>query len=285
MLATPEVEEGPDDQGLAPLFKWAGGKRFLVPYLRKYVPETFGRYYEPFFGSGALFFGLRPQAGVLSDKNAELMAAYKQLRDNPHGLIQHLRRMKNDEDEYYRIRASRPTSSVGQAARFLYLANFAFNGIYRVNLNGEFNVPYGHNDDHPPRKVFSAERLYAISDALQGCRLLSLDFEGALAGAQPGDFVYLDPPYTVAHGQNGFVKYNAKIFSWEDQVRLAKVATEIGERGCHVVISNAYHATIRELYAHFDRHRVRRHSIMSADVSYRRRISEYVLTSPQKASA
>jgi len=260
------------------LFKWAGGKRFLVPELSKHVPDSYNRYFEPFFGSGALFFALKPTAAVLSDKNIELMEAYAQIRDNPDGVIRHLKRMKNQESEYYRVRASRPTSESGKAARFLYLANFAFNGIYRVNLKGEFNVPYGHNRSHPPRQVFSAERLYAISEALQGQKVVHGDFTKALQQAGEGDFVYLDPPYTVAHGQNGFIKYNAKIFSWDDQVRLAKKADDLRKKGCHVVISNAYHRTIRDLFVGFDRRRIRRHSIMSADNSYRRRICEYIFT-------
>lgn len=260
---------------LDPLLKWPGGKRALLARLLAHVPLEFGRYYEPFFGGGALFFALRPRRALLSDLNEDLIHCYATVRDNPEAVIRQLRLWSNSSAAYYSIRASQPRANAHRAAKLIYLSTLAFNGIYRVNRRGEFNVPYGHKTH---LDVAQAGRIRAISRALTGAQLRHSDFEQVVKGARAGDFVYLDPPYTVAHGTNGFRKYNAQIFSWADQTRLATVAHDLARRGCHVIISNANHPSVRKLYTGFDRLTVPRVSRVAASSDARRLVQELVIT-------
>jgi DNA adenine methylase len=256
-----------------PLLKWPGGKRSLLNVLLPLVPTSFNRYFEPFFGGGALFFALQPKKAHLSDKNAELIHAYSQVRNRPEAVIRELRRLRNSERHYYSIRSSVPRGDVARAARLIYLITLAFNGIYRVNLKGEFNVPYGFKTHLEP---CDEERIREASGVLKKAVVRVQDFEKALSGAGKGDLVYLDPPYTVAHGNNGFIKYNAKIFSWEDQLRLARVAKELDAKGCTVIVSNADHSSIRRLYSGFATTRLERNSIIAASSDFRSRVTERI---------
>ncbi|TXD63736.1 Dam family site-specific DNA-(adenine-N6)-methyltransferase [Ralstonia sp. TCR112] len=256
-----------------PLIKWPGGKRALLPEILSKMPSTFGTYYEPFFGGGAVFFGLAPENAVISDANEELVNAYIQVRDNPDTLIKELKRLPNAEEVYYRVRASNPKSSVRRAARLLYLTRLSFNGIHRVNLAGQFNVPYGKKSH---LSSVEPEKLLAISELLQGIDIRSGDFKEITNSASAGDLVYFDPPYTVAHAHNGFVKYNERIFSWSDQERLAEHARQLASRGCHVVISNADHASIHELYKGFECTVINRPSVIAASSAHRRTITECI---------
>jgi DNA adenine methylase len=256
---------------MAPLIKWAGGKRRLLTEIRQIAPSNFSRYYEPFLGSGALFFSLLPKKAVLSDANSELIQMYLEVRDNVEGVIDALGSLHNSQEDYYRIRSSSPKTPSACAARLIYLCTLSFNGIYRQNLKGEFNVPYGYKSHVKP---YDVDRLLKISAALCGAKLLHGDFETAVKRAKAGDFIYFDPPYTVAHGNNGFVKYNAKIFSWDDQKRLAALALQLKQGGCHVMVSNADHESIRRLYSDFDVHVIERFSIMAASKEFRRPVRE-----------
>jgi DNA adenine methylase len=262
-----------------PLLKWAGGKRNLLNSILPLVPAKFGRYYEPFLGGGALFFALEPEEAFLSDKNADLTHAYLQVRDRPDLVIRALRRLKNSKGDYYNIRSSTPRSDATRAARFIYLVTLAFNGIYRVNLHGEFNVPYGYKKHLNP---CDAKRIRRASDLLARAVIRDQDFEEALAEARKGDLVYLDPPYTVAHGNNGFVKYNAKIFSWEDQLRLARVANDLATKGCTVIVSNADHSSIRKLYKDFATRVLERNSIIAASSEFRSCVTERLFYAGEK---
>jgi DNA adenine methylase len=253
--------------------KWPGGKRELLRYLLPLFPERPSRYFEPFVGGGAVFFALRPVQAMLSDCDADLINCYAAVRDDPKAVIAKLAVMRNTAEDYYRVRASRPTSPSGRAARTLYLAKLSFNGIYRKNRDGEFNVPYGHKSH---LAVCDKPSIIAASAALQSARTDCVDFEVALRQARPNDVIYLDPPYTVAHGNNGFVKYNAKIFSWSDQERLASIAVDLVRRGCRVVISNADHPSIIRLYSTFQMTRISRSSRIAASVDSRKRITECV---------
>ena len=254
-----------------PLLKWAGGKRRLLGDILPLVPTTFHRYFEPFVGGGAVFFSLRPPMATLSDVNPDLVQMYSQVRDNVDAVVRSLRRLPNSEADYYRIRATVPKTPVAQAARLIYLCTLSFNGIYRQNLRGEFNVPYGYKTHVKP---CDEAKLKQISSDLQGTRLAVGDFEETTKSARKGDFVYFDPPYTVAHGNNGFIKYNAKIFSWTDQKHLATLAADLKHRGCAVIVSNADHSSIRELYTDFNVQIVERPSIMAASSAFRRTVSE-----------
>ncbi|HEY6250746.1 MAG TPA: Dam family site-specific DNA-(adenine-N6)-methyltransferase [Candidatus Angelobacter sp.] len=263
----------PVEANCPPLLKWPGGKRNLLDTILPLVPTRFNRYFEPFLGGGALFFALQPKKAYLSDKNAELIQTYLQVRDRPELVIRELRKLRNTERDYYRIRSSAPRSSAAQAARLIYLVTLAFNGIYRVNLKGEFNVPYGYKTHLNPG---DEERIHTASKVLRNAVVKDNDFAKALNGATTGDLVYLDPPYTVAHRNNGFIKYNAKIFSWEDQLRLAQVARECVAKGCFVIISNADHFSIHKLYEGFAIKRIERNSIIAASSDFRSRVTECI---------
>jgi DNA adenine methylase len=235
------------------------------------LPERFDRYYEPFVGGGAVFFAVAPDRAVLSDASSDLITCYAQIRDTPEELINRLGKLENSEHEYYRVRATNPLDPIDSAVRLLYLMRLSFNGIYRVNLHGQFNVPYGRKTHLLPCEP---EKIRAASAALQGAELRHADFQSALKDANSGDLVYLDPPYTVAHNNNAFVKYNDRIFSWSDQLRLADVAHELVERGCKVVVTNADHESVRDLYSDFRAVGIKRASVMAADRRYRRPVTE-----------
>jgi len=256
-----------------PLLKWPGGKRSLLNEIIPLLPKTFGRYYEPFVGGGALFFALRPRVAVLSDNNSDLINCYIQVRDRPDQVISLLTKLKNTEQDYYKIRDRIPTQDVAKAARFIYLTTLSFNGIYRLNLRGEFNVPYGykkHLKPCDPTKIQEASRTLSTTE------LLCADFEVSVASAKKGDLIYLDPPYTVAHGNNGFIKYNSKIFSWGDQERLSSLAKDLVNRGCRVIVSNADHPSILKLYNDFTLRRIKRSSVIAASPDFRRQITECI---------
>ena len=258
-----------------PLVKWAGGKRLLLRHIVPLISD-FGAYFEPFLGGGALFFALSPQNSVLADNNAELVNAYLQVRDHCEEVITALERLKNTEQDYYQNRTRAPRSNVARAVRLLYLTRLSFNGIYRVNLRGVFNVPYGYKTH---LLTCDPEQVRRCSRALAEADIRCADFEATVAAARRGDLVYLDPPYTVAHGNNGFLKYNARIFSWADQIRLARTARELMEKGCKVIVSNAHHESILGLYQGFNVRILERESVMAASSWARRPIKECVFFS------
>lgn len=259
-----------------PLIKWPGGKRALASVILRCFPGKFRTYYEPFLGGGAVFFALSPSHAVLADTNVALVEAYAQIRDNSIELARVLRSFKNSESDYYRIRAMSPRTPIRKAARLLYLTRLAFNGIHRVNLRGEFNVPYGYKTH---LSTIDEDALYGASSALKGAELRAGDFENTTRSAGDGDVVYFDPPYTVAHQNNGFVKYNERIFSWPDQLRLADYARNLAKRGCSVIVSNADHDSIHNLYKGFNCQIITRPSVIAASSAYRKTISECIFTS------
>lgn len=267
--------------GALPLVKWPGGKRALLDTIIPILPSCANRYFEPFLGGGALFFALQPQDAILSDTNEDLINLYLHVRNLPNELISVLKKYENSETAYYRIRDQSPRSPIRRAARLLYLTTLSFNGIHRVNLKGRFNVPYGKKSHLP---TCEEEKILAASRALSTSRLMVSDFEKATEDAGEGDLVYFDPPYTVAHAHNGFVKYNEKIFSWDDQIRLAHHAVTLLKRGCHVIVSNADHSSVGELYRDFELLRIERFSVIAASSEYRRKITEALYYRPTQSS-
>lgn len=260
---------------LPPLLRWPGGKRLLLGSLRPLVPSQFLRYFEPFVGGGAVFFALRPANALLSDTNSELLDCYEAVRDHPRALLNRLSALDNTEETYYAMRESVPSSALARAVRVIYLTRLSFNGIFRVNREGRFNVPIGRRERDP---VSAARQLLSASKALKGISLLCADFEIALSTAARGDFVFLDPPYTVAHANNGFRKYNARIFSWEDQERLANCMKRLDGLGCQLLMTNARHGSIASLYRYFTKVRLSRMSCIAALPEYRRRVQELIIT-------
>lgn len=241
-----------------PFLKWAGGKRSLIsrlaPHLQSSRPDY--TYFEPFLGGGAAFFFLEPPIAVLSDANEELIDTYVAVRDGIDSVIDCLMELPYTKEDYYIIRSSRPLSAAARAARFIYLNKTCFNGLYRVNLSGEFNVPFGRHG--PNVEICNEAQLRAASRALRSASLRTGDFAEILTQARPGDVVYFDPPYTTTHGNNGFIEYNAKVFSWEDQRRLAMVAESLVEGGVNVAVSNADHPSIIDCYTQSGRLRLER---------------------------
>jgi DNA adenine methylase len=256
--------------------KWAGGKRWLLQELQQVLPDRFDWYFEPFAGGASVFFSLSPRRAALADLNGELIATYVAIRENVKDVWRVLgRHARNHSDSYYyQVRDRKPKSPAEIAARFLYLNRTCWNGLFRVNLNGHFNVPRGTKNE----VIQPAEKPEDYSRILQGAELLWADFEMIVDGAGMGDLIYADPPYTVKHNFNGFVKYNESIFSWDDQERLASALRRAVKRGAHVVVSNADHESIRNLYARdFLTKSISRKSVIAGDSRYRASTSELLI--------
>jgi DNA adenine methylase len=218
--------------------------------LRRFLPERFNRYYEPFLGGGALFFSLRPPLASLSDINGELVSCYKVVRDHPSKLVEALKQHVYEEKHFYEVRDRDPKrlSAIEGAARTIFLNKTAFNGLYRVNSRGEFNVPFGRYK----RPQFSdPENLAACSEALRRVKIEVKDFEKALREPGEGDFVYLDPPYVPRSNTAYFTSYAVGGFDWEDQQRLAKVVKDLSKRGVKFMLSNSDVPSLRKLYKGF----------------------------------
>jgi len=262
-----------------PFLRWAGSKRLLLRHLVPFLPRQIARYYEPFLGSGALFFLLCPDRASLSDKSSHLIDVYTRVRDNVSVIIRYLRPLKPERDLFYAIRNLPSRGKLKRAAEFLYLNKTCWNGLYRVNSEGRFNVPYGM-----PRSDFIADfgNLRACSQALSKPEVLlrSCDFEEALMDVKSGDLVYLDPPYVTRHNKNGFRDYNETLFSWEDQKRLAKRARQLASAGAYVVVTNADHHELAELYRGFRTKSLTRSSTLASDPKCRVRVNEAILYSP-----
>lgn len=258
---------------LTPPLKWAGGKRWLAKHHVGIFPSVFETYYEPFVGGAAIFFHLQPARAVLSDANQDLITTYVALRDNwflvENALHYHAR--LHSKKHFYTIRQARPCNNVDIAAWFIYLNRTCFNGLYRVNRRGEFNVPKGSKE----RVIFPYDNFSELSKVLSRATISTSDFEQILDLAHRGDFVYVDPPYTVKHNINGFLKYNEEIFSWTDQERLCASVVRAAGRGVKILVSNADHSSVRDLYGGVGKiMKIGRHSIIGGGAAYRSQTSE-----------
>jgi DNA adenine methylase len=263
---------------LQPFIKWPGGKRWAARQIAELVAARLsGTYFEPFLGGGAVFFHLRPPKAILADVNEDLISTYRSVRRDTGAIIARLRRYRVTEENYYRIRERDPKDPIARAARFLYLNRTAFGGIYRLNLEGRFNVPYG-GGERTPAILWERGILEHAARALRNAQLKVSDFEPILNQARPGDVAYCDPTYTVAHDNNGFIRYNERNFSWSDQRRLAVVAGAATRRGATVIISNAHHASIRELYPGAQFITLTRISRITPRASLRRAVDELLIT-------
>lgn len=262
---------------IEPFIRWAGGKTWLVPFMAELTRDLeYKNYYEPFLGGAAVFFSLTPpKHAYLSDINPELIDTYMAIRDIPNDVIQALQLLKNTEEDYYRIRKAEPTDLAERAARFLYLNQTSFNGLYRVNNRGEYNVPYGYRK----KLNYDMERIRNAGEKLQGVRLECSDFAARKYCVKAKDLVFLDPPYTVSHNQNGFIKYNQNLFSIEEQYRLSAYIDYIRKKGAYYVLTNAAHEKILEIFNKGDRIiTLNRNSLIGGKNSKREKISEYIFT-------
>ena len=238
-----------------PFLKWAGGKSRLLPTLRRYIPAPIGRYIEPFLGGGALFLDTAPVAGLLGDSNPELIGCYEVVRDSSEALINELAKFTISESEYYRIRSLAPDdlSRIQRAARFIYLNKTCYNGVYRVNKNGQFNTPFGK---YAKAKLVDPANLLSVSRVLRGASLICGDYSAIAQHAQRGDFVYFDPPYLPVSKFSDFKRYTKEFFYEEDHERLAGVFAALAARGCFVLLSNSFHEKISALYSGFHQEKV-----------------------------
>lgn len=271
-----------------PIFKWAGGKRQLLPELRKYVPAKFNAYYEPFAGGAALFFDLLPERAHLSDLNGELIQTYMVIRTNVESVITALRAYEYRHkralalspnhalDLYYSIRAEVPNHPVTVAARMIYLNKTCFNGLYRVNKAGLFNTPYGH---YKNPIICDEGALYSASTALRRTTLRQCSFRVAFDNAKPGDFVYCDPPYPPTSSTANFTAYTAASFNFEAHEMLAHRARLAKQQGVQVVVSNADLPVIRELYKDgFTIHAVQARRNINSKGDKRQPVGELIIT-------
>ncbi len=273
-LAIPAAAES---AAVRPFLKWTGGKQWLAAVAPGVLPKGFaGRYIEPFVGGGSFFFAVGSRRATLGDVNAELIDTYIGVRDCPEKVIAALDSYPYEREFFEYMRRSRPRAIHTKAARLIYLNKTAFNGMYRVNLQGKFNVPFGR---YVNPTICDADRIRAASRALRGVTLRVGDFEPAMKAAREGDLVYLDPPYITGHRNNGFLKYNAPLFSWEDQQRLAALAVSLASRGVFVIISNSDHGDVTALYEGFFRYGIMRNSLIGGQGSHRGPIREALLTS------
>jgi DNA adenine methylase len=232
--------------------KWAGGKSQLLGALSERVPRVppFKRYFEPFLGGGALFFSLLPKRGHLSDVNDEIINCYQVVRDDVRALVEALGDHRYDEAHYYAVRDTDPArlGRIERAARTIFLNKTGFNGLYRVNRAGKFNVPFGR---YAKPAICDEANLRACSAALAGMEISTSDFERAAGRAEAGDFVYFDPPYVPLSRTAAFTAYAPGGFGLDAQSRLAKLFAKLAARGVDVLLSNSDVPEIRELYAPF----------------------------------
>lgn len=234
----------------SPFLKWAGGKTQLLPILLNYIPSHFDTYIEPFVGGGALFFELQPAKAVLTDSNPELINCYTMVRDRVEDLISVLHSYPYSEEFYYAVRAEIPEEPVLRAARMIYLNRTCYNGLYRVNKKGQFNVPFGR---YKSPLICDPERLRAASYALRNAELRCADYQETLRQcARPSDFIYIDPPYHPISKYSDFKRYTPEFFYTDDQRVLAKTVKELVQQGCYILVSNSYCDFILDLYSGYE---------------------------------
>ena len=266
-----------------PFVKWAGGKASLIDAVIGIVgKQPVQRFFEPFLGGGAVFFALRPREAVLSDSNPELINAYRQVQSNVEKVIKelHLHKEEHSKAHYYSVRSSPPEDPVARAAWFLYLNRTCYNGLWRVNSKGGFNVPMG---SYKNPRIVDPEKLRRASRALKSARIVCADFESVVMRMRPrpvfGDLVYFDPPYAPLSKTSQFTSYTKEDFTEEDQRRLARVAETLDEKGVRVILSNSETPLIRSLFAesHFVTEVVHMSRAISSVGSRRGKIPELLI--------
>jgi DNA adenine methylase len=240
---------------VTPFVKWAGGKGQLLAQLEPFFPPpgSYVRYFEPFLGGGAVYFHLQPARAVLSDLNEELVNTYEVIRDQLDELLTSLQKHQDGAEYYYWVRQlprERALTDVQRASRFIFLNKRCYNGLYRVNSKGEFNVPIGRYKN-PPR-IFDETNLRRISGLLRGAELRNTSYELALERAGRGDFVYLDPPYAPLSATAYFTSYTKDSFGDADQARLAEILRELDRRGARFLLNNHDTRSLRRMYAGFN---------------------------------
>lgn len=264
-----------------PFIKWAGGKTQLLIELTKRLPRSFKRYLEPFVGGGALFFHLSPERAYLSDTNQDLVDCYRSVRDDVDGLIHELSQHRYEEQHYYSVREwdrredYPQLPAVVRAARFIYLNKSCFNGLYRVNSKGHFNVPFG---DYANPTIVDPANLRACSRALSKVDLAVADYAEVLDQVEKGDFVYLDPPYAPLSVTSSFTAYTKKGFDFSDQEALRELCHRLDKKGAMFMLSNSATSAMQELYKDFSTHIVTASRAINSKASQRGPVLEVIVT-------
>jgi DNA adenine methylase len=262
-----------------PFLKWAGGKSRLIAQYQSYLPQQYQTYYEPFIGGGALFFHLQPPRAILSDINPDLVNVYICIRDHVEEVIQGLQQhsANHDQDYYYQIRANVPSSSTERAARLIYLNKTCFNGLYRVNAQGRFNVPMGR---YKNPKICDPELLRAAAIALRETIVLERPFESILHNQTlPQDFIYFDPPYHPLSETSNFTSYSRHAFATQHQIQLRDVFAQLAKQGVQVMQSNSDCPFIRDLYQDFQIYTIEATRSINSNRAKRGKITEVLITS------
>ena len=259
-----------------PFLRWAGGKSWLIKYTDQLIEAgKIAGYHEPFLGGGAVFFSLpKIKRTHLSDINPRLVETYKQVRDNVEDVIDLLKKHKNNKDYYNAIRHKKFDCEKKRAAQFIYLNQTSFNGIYRENLDGLYNVPYGHR----AKDFVQEDLLRAASNKLQGTYVRAHEFDSKHHFIKEGDLIFLDPPYTITHNNNGFIKYNKKLFSLDDQHRLAGFIEKIIRKDAYYILTNAAHSEIKKIFKANQPIKVSRVSRVGGAYAPRGKYSEFIFT-------
>lgn len=243
---------------VSPVLKWVGGKRQLLPDIRKYIPQDITTYYEPFIGGGAVLFDIQPSKAVVNDINHELINLYQVVKDDVEALIQDLSKHKNESDYFYELRAwdrdaaiYAKRSNIERASRVLYLNKTCYNGLFRVNQSGQFNTPFGR---YKNPNIENAITLRAVSKFFNesDVEFRNTDFEGAVRGCQQGDFIYFDPPYDPVSDSANFTGYAQGGFGRAEQVRLKELCDKLNETGVKFLLSNAATEFIIDLYKEYN---------------------------------
>jgi DNA adenine methylase len=278
LRAAPQVQE----VVASPIVKWVGGKTKLLPDLLARMPERYGRYYEPFAGGAALFFRLAPRRAVLADSNPDLIGLYMAVSSDVNAVIRRLQAHRDEHDEahYYEMRTrwndrDQQWSTPERAAAFIYLNKTCFNGLWRVNRSGAFNVPIGRYTDPP---ICVPEALRAAQQVLSRAEIRRADYRTAVKDAKPGDFLYFDPPYDPVTTTANFTSYTADAFGPDEQRSLADTARELVERGCQVMLSNSDTPFIRSIYKGFRVDRVKCARAINSNAAKRGEVDELIIT-------
>ncbi|EHR31921.1 DNA adenine methylase [Helcococcus kunzii ATCC 51366] len=270
---------------IKPFTKWVGGKRQLLNEIVKLMPHSYNTYHEPFVGGGALFFYLQPKNAVINDMNSDLILSYRAIKDDLNNLIEELEYHKqHNSKEYFldlrsydRNERINSLSNTQKAARIMYMLRVCFNGMYRVNSKNQFNVPYGR---YKNPKIVDKVLLKNISDYLNSSNILILneDFEVSIKECKAGDFVYFDPPYIPISETSSFTSYTNEGFSYEDQVRLRNIFSELTRKNVYCMLSNSNSPKTLELYEQFNIHQVKAKRSINSISSKRGEISEVIIT-------
>lgn len=265
-----------------PFLKWAGGKTRLISQYKDYFPQHYQTYYEPFLGGGAVFFHLQPSHAVLTDINADLVITYRCVRDNLEELITLLQahQQRHNSEYYYDVRNYHNGTDLTKAARFIYLNKTCFNGLYRVNSQGKFNVPVGK---YKNPGICQEEVLRVASLALQKVEIKQANFAEVLNYATgTNDFVYFDPPYYPLNKTSNFTAYSNFCFDENQQIKLRDIFIELAHKGVKVMLSNSDCPLIRDLYSDFNVHTISAARSINSNAQKRGKITEVLVTSYRK---